>query len=141
MGDKDRGPLPCQAAGGGGCVPHKVSVHAGERLIHQQGLGITAQQRAQQRGAALLPAGKPYCGQAQVSLGKAEGLQLGAGLRSGQTVAGQHQIVHGSQVGAKAVLLKNSGGRFHTGDGAAVGSLQSQQDTQQRSFSAAGNTH
>jgi len=124
MGDQNRGPLPCQAAGNGGGIAHQVGIHAGEGFVHQQRLGILAQQGAQQGGAALLPAGKPHGRQAQVSLGKAKGSQVAAGLGGGQTVACQHKVVYGSQLGAKTVLLKDDGRGHHAGEGAAVGGLQ-----------------
>ena len=48
MGDQNRGPLPCQAAGNGGGIAHQVGIHAGEGFVHQQRLGVLAQQGAQQ---------------------------------------------------------------------------------------------
>ena len=117
-------------------VLHKLGIHAGERLVQQQRSGVTAEQRAQQCGAALLPAGKPCGGQCQLCIGKAKGAQLMRRLLHGQAVAGQHQIDCGRQLGAQAILLKNSRRRFHAGNRAGVRRFQPQQDTQQGCFSA-----
>ena len=68
-----------------------------------------------------MPARKLHGRQTQVSLGKAKGLQVAAGLGGGQTVACQHKVVYGSQLGAKTVLLKDDGRGHHAGDGAAGG--------------------
>lgn len=59
MGDQNRGPRPCQPLCGGDSIGDKLGVHAGEGLVQQQRLCITAEQCPQQRSAPFLPAGEP----------------------------------------------------------------------------------
>ena len=87
MGDQNRGPLPCQAAGNGGGIPHQVGIHAGEGLVQQERFRIAAEQRAQQSGTALLPAGEPRRRQRQLGIRKAKGAQLTLGILRRQAVS------------------------------------------------------
>ena len=141
MGDEDRGALPRQPFCGGDGVLDKLSVHAGEGLVQQERFRIAAEQRAQQSGTALLPAGEPRRRQRQLGIRKAKGAQLTLGILRRQAVAGQRQVGGGSQLRAEAILLKDGGGRFDAGHCAGVRGLQSQQDAQQRGLAAAGAAH
>ena len=141
MGDEDRGALPRQPFCGGDGVLDKLGIHAGEGLVQQERFRIAAEQRAQQSGTALLPAGEPRRRQRQLGIRKAKGTQLTLGILRRQAVAGQRQVGGGSQLRAEAILLKDGGGRFDAGHCAGVRGLQSQQDAQQRGLAAAGAAH
>ena len=141
MGDEDRGALPRQPFCGGDGVLDKLGIHAGEGLVQQERFRIAAEQRTQQSGTALLPAGEPRRGQRQLGIRKAKGTQLTLGILRRQAVAGQRQVGGGGQLRAEAILLKDGGGRFDAGHCAGVRRLQSQQDAQQRGLAAAGAAH
>ena len=90
VGDENRGARPRQAFCGVDGIGYKLGIHAGEGLVEQQRLCITAEQRPQQRSAPFLPAGEPRCRQCQLRIGKAECAQLPLCLLLRQPTAGQH---------------------------------------------------
>ena len=92
MGDEDRGALPRQPFCGGDGVLDKLGIHAGKGLVQQERFRIAAEQRAQQSGTALLPAGEPRRRQRQLGIRKAKGAQLTLGILRRQAVAGQRQV-------------------------------------------------